>query len=1151
MTGLNDSPLAMKTFTVSQAPQVVTPSIDPSSGDVPHTDPLTISTTTDGATIHYTTDGNTPTRSSTPPYTTELEFSTLGAGNYPRTVTIKAFAVKSRHADSGEVSATFTIRDPVAKPSITARDEEENGISTGILTIDTFTISTTPSDATIYYTVGPEGGATDPADPRTAATRSEYTGPVSFGESPLGVGTYTIWAFAEMTGLYDSPLEMKTFTIRQAPQVATPTFNTSKVNVPHTDSLTISTTTRDATIHYTTDGNTPTRSSIPPYTTELEFSTLGAGNYPRTVTIKAFAVKSRHADSGEVSAPFTIRDPVVKPIITAQNEDGDPITTNILTIHRAAISTTTDGATIRYTTDGNTPTDSSTPYTTELAFNTLGAGNYPRTVTIKAIAVKDDIVSELASKTYTVSKPQVATPIINPSSGNVDTSQSLTISSTTGATIHYTRNGDDPSLSTSTPTAYTAPVSFGDSSLGVGTYTIKAFAKKADYTDSTVVEKTFTVRDHTVVQGPIFNPAGGTVAMPMIVVSSDSLAITSGTSGAAIRYTTNGNTPTDSSTPYTTELAFNTLGAGNYPRTVTIKAIAVRSPLTDSAIVTDSAVVSATFTVERDVDMDDDGLIDISSLDMLNNIRFNLAGTSYDDEENDDTGNLGSTAGAPASRPPNCVGRATRTNLCGYELMQNLDFATPASYESGTMNPHWMNNDWRPTNMSGAVVTGDDIDSATNVGFSGFGAKGIYKLDVSPRGGFTAIFEGNGFTINNFYSRSGTMPRQAENIGLFRLIQSTAIIRNVGMTNGRVYGAGTASDSIGGLVGASYSSEIRASYSTGTANDSGGDNNDVGGLVGYSYNSVIWASYNTGKVKGGTSSDNVGGLVGYSNGGSGSIRASYNSGEVNGGDEDGSDNVGGLVGYSDGGSGNIRASYNTGDVYGGDGTLDNVGGLVGSDITGQIVASYNMGNVDSGDGNYDIAGGLVGSGTGTISASYNTGSVTGGAGENDFVGGLVGITASIFASYNTGDVDGGDGDGVSNSVGGISGDSGYDNIEVYNFGTITRTTEETAGFDGTALPDSVTSAADLKDDSTDTTTYAGARWNSAADNTLGAWHFGDNMQDPALVYNDYDGATRTTFPSCSTNNGGYPSTIPGISPSTALTCGGTPSFVGGAANQDR
>ena len=128
-----------------------------------------------------------------------------------------------------------------------------------------------------------------------------------------------------------------------------------------------------------------------------------------------------------------------------------------------------------------------------------------------------------------------------------------------------------------------------------------------------------------------------------------------------------------------------------------------------------SAEASTTFTVAaRDVDADDDGLIDIYNLDMLNNIRYNLAGTSYKTSADD----LGSSAGAPASRPFNCIGRTTTSNLCGYELMQDLDFTVAAHYASGTVN-----RDWRPNNA--------DPDRARNAGFPGLGAE-TNILEESP-----------------------------------------------------------------------------------------------------------------------------------------------------------------------------------------------------------------------------------------------------------------------------------------------------------------------------------------------------------------------------------------------------------------------------------
>ena len=53
------------------------------------------------------------------------------------------------------------------------------------------------------------------------------------------------------------------------------------------------------------------------------------------------------------------------------------------------------GAEIRYTTDGSTPTTSSTLYS--------AAFTLTDTTTVKAIAIKDNVKSEVTSKTFTKS----------------------------------------------------------------------------------------------------------------------------------------------------------------------------------------------------------------------------------------------------------------------------------------------------------------------------------------------------------------------------------------------------------------------------------------------------------------------------------------------------------------------------------------------------------------------------------------------------------------------------------------------------------------------------------------------------------------------------------------------------------------------------
>ena len=245
----------------------------------------------------------------------------------------------------------------------------------------------------------------------------------------------------------------------------------------------------------------------------------------------------------------------------------------------------------------------------------------------------------------------------------------------------------------------------------------------------------------------------------------------------------------------------------------------------------------------------------------------------------------------------------------------------------------------------------------------------------------------------------------------------------------------------------------------------------------------------------------IGGLVGLQDTGS-SITASYATGDADGGDGD-NDRVGGLVGRQSGGS--ITASYATGDADGGDGSNDRVGGLVGYKYEGSITASYATGNTDGGGGANDRVGGLVGQqGEGSITASYATGDANGGSGNSDRAGGLVGVLedGSITASYATGDADGGSGN--SDRAGGLVGlQNGGSITASYAFGETSG--GEIDGSDGSAKPTGVVAAADL------TANNAGSAWNSAANNTLGAWDFGTDEQIPALNYADYDGVDLAIF----------------------------------------
>ncbi len=164
---------------------------------------------------------------------------------------------------------------------------------------------------------------------------------------------------------------------------------------------------------------------------------------------------------------------------------------------------------------------------------------------------------------------QVATPGFSPAGGTYTSAQTITIScATSGAVIRYTTDESEPN---STSAIYAGQINISKNTI------IKAKAFKTGMNPSDTVTAAYTILDNSTVATPAFSPAGGTYT------SAQNVTISCVTAGATIRYTTDGSTPTSSSSQYT--------GAISVTSTKTIKAIAMASGKNNSAI------ASATYTI--------------------------------------------------------------------------------------------------------------------------------------------------------------------------------------------------------------------------------------------------------------------------------------------------------------------------------------------------------------------------------------------------------------------------------------------------------------------------------------------------------------------------------------------------------------------------
>lgn len=327
--------------------------------------------------------------------------------------------------------------------------------------------------------------------------------------------------------------------------VAAPVFSLAAGTYTSTQTLTITSATPNAAIYYTTDGSTPTVSSML-YTGPMTIS--------NSQTVTALATKSSWLDSTAVVASYVITGSTASPTFSIASGSYASAQTLVL-------SCSTADAVIYYTLDGTTPTSSSSIYSGPISIST--------SQTVKAFALKTAwLGSSVSSETYTITNT-VAVPVFSLASGNYTAAQSVSLSSTTaGAIIYYTTDGTTPSSSNGT--AYSSSISV------TSTQTLKAIAILSGWSDSGVVESTYTITIPATAT-PSLSIAAGNYSY------SPSVSISCATSGALIYYTTDGTTPDNTKSLYSSAISVSS--------SMTLKAIAIASGYTISP------VISATYTL--------------------------------------------------------------------------------------------------------------------------------------------------------------------------------------------------------------------------------------------------------------------------------------------------------------------------------------------------------------------------------------------------------------------------------------------------------------------------------------------------------------------------------------------------------------------------
>lgn len=383
-----------------------------------------------------------------------------------------------------EATCVVTVENVVTFDCSSDTKTSKNGVSftcDGISTTDGFKFYKS-SESTFSVT---NGKITKIVFTCTASGTAKY-GPGSFG-----TGAPTGYSYEGTTGTWTGKASSVTFTATDnqvratkikvtVDTVATPTFSVAGGEYSEAKSVGISCATDGASVYYTIDGSTPTSSSTA-YSSAIDIT--------ETTTLKAIAIKSG-VESKVATATYTMNRPDAP---TFDPEEG--IFNAAFTLHLSAA----DGATIYYTTNGDTPTSSSTEYSDGVSISTA-------TTTVKAIAVKSGLTSDVASATYTYDTRPAPTFTLSATALDLKVNETSSVVSLTtnsdgavtfsceDAAVTLTGTGNSRTISANAAGEYTVNVATAATSnylAGAGTITVTV-TKKAT---TMVLTPTFSSKD--------------------------------------------------------------------------------------------------------------------------------------------------------------------------------------------------------------------------------------------------------------------------------------------------------------------------------------------------------------------------------------------------------------------------------------------------------------------------------------------------------------------------------------------------------------------------------------------------------------------------------------------------------------------------------